>query len=149
MNSLDVIVNAPVSVRRSPQKCFQTLSQMTALQVEWEEASCSFTGVVKSVNADGSCDVLYDEQVGGKPCLEKNVEASRLHLAAVAHHTNECEDEDHWHDSGEDSARSLRKRGKRKASRSAEVEYDDGVAEDANNLATRLLQVRPSKKRNR
>lgn len=47
-------------------------------QVEWKESGSQFSGVIKSVNENGTYDVLYDEKVGGKACVEKQVEPDRI-----------------------------------------------------------------------
>lgn len=46
--------------------------------MNWEESGSTFAGVVQSVNTDGTYDILYNEQVGGKACLEKKVERKRI-----------------------------------------------------------------------
>eukprot|EP01032_Pedospumella_encystans_P028184 gene28184-31836_t len=48
------------------------------VKVSWEESGSTFAGVVQSVNMDGTYDILYNEQVGGKACLEKKVERKRI-----------------------------------------------------------------------
>lgn len=152
MNSPRIVVNAPVTVREIPLTSLlpRPLIELAELaqQVKWEESNCSFTGVVKVVNNDGSCDVLYDEEVGGKPCMEKNVQAARIRpISATTPTTNLSEDENYWHDSDKEISipKSAKKRGKRKIS---EVTEGEEGAHDARknhaNLITRLLQVRSS-----
>jgi hypothetical protein len=83
------------------------------LQVEWEETNNRFAGTVKSVNEDGSCDVLYNEQVGGKPCLERNVQAHRIEISQSPGSSGRGEDkddDDYWEESDKSSKRQSRKR---------------------------------------
>lgn len=58
----------------------------------WPDSDDFFAGIVQAqktfVSASGvvhaeSYDVLYDELVGGQPCLEKNVSATRVFPAGT------------------------------------------------------------------
>jgi len=52
------------------------------VNVLWIETGCFFTGVIIKINKDGY-DVVYDEMVRGKQCIEKNIPPSRISLCVV------------------------------------------------------------------
>jgi hypothetical protein len=114
------------------------------LQVEWEEANNRFPGVVKSVNEDGSCDVLYYEQVGGKPCLERNVQSHRIEISqspGSSGRGGDKDDEDYWEESDKSPTR---KRGMKDQTDGGEGHagrrHNHGSVPDT--FVHRLLQVR-------
>ena len=63
--------------------------------MEWKESGSQFSGVIKAINKNGSFDVLYDEKVGGKACLEKQVVPSRIELTSVGMDMETNGDEEH------------------------------------------------------
>lgn len=46
--------------------------------MEWQETASTFAASIQSVNLDGSYDVLYEERVDGKTCVEKFVARDRI-----------------------------------------------------------------------
>lgn len=89
MNQLPV--NAAIKVRSVTEHRFHQYGPFSSSnsvicickQVEWQESACSFTATVQSANPDGTYDVVYDEKVDGKSCIEKSVVKERIEQQQV------------------------------------------------------------------
>lgn len=100
--------------------------------MSWEESGSTFAGVVQSVNTDGTYDILYNERVGDKACLEKKVQRKRIEAddgmdvdtkqpdnatqASQEDHkvivSDDASESNYWHDSTAESYKSVTDRSK-------------------------------------
>ena len=49
----------------------------------WSPTQSYHNGITQSINFDGTLDVLYEELVNDLPCIERNIDLSRVILAPL------------------------------------------------------------------